>query len=160
MGTKTLFLLRHAKAITGGIDLPDQDRPLSESGLKDASKLSNKLQKKDAHFDLIVTSPAIRAITTAQIIINHLNMKGSNFLIDPLLYQADSATLLEYISRASKKYDELMIVGHNPSLIDLASHLAGEAVAMPTCALMKVTFGFKDWAKVITEKSTKFTFIN
>ena len=87
-------------------------------------------------------------------------MKGSNFLIDPLLYGADSNTLLEYISRASKKYDELMIVGHNPSLIDLATHLAGESVAMPTCALMKVNFGFKDWAKVMTEKSTKFTFIN
>lgn len=160
MGTKTLFLLRHAKAITGSIDLPDQDRPLSDSGLKDANKLSNKLHKKDAHFDLIVTSPAIRAITTAQIIVNHLNMKGSNFLIDPLLYGADSTTLLEYISRASKKYDELMIVGHNPGLLDLATHFAGESVAMPTCSLMRVSFGFKDWAKVLTEKSNKFTFLN
>jgi len=160
MGTKTLFLLRHAKAITGKIDMPDQDRPLSDSGLKDAGKLSNKLHKKDAHFDLIVTSPAIRAITTAQILLNHLNMKGSNFLIDPLLYQADATTLLEYISRASKKYDEMMIVGHNPSLMDLATHFAGEAIAMPTCSLMKVSFGFKDWAKVMTEKPTKFTFLN
>jgi phosphohistidine phosphatase len=160
MGHKTLFLLRHAKAVAGGMNTPDLDRPLSESGLKDAGKLSNKLSKKGAHFDLIVTSPAIRAITTAQILIKQLNMKGCNFLIDPLLYEADSSSLLDYISKASKKYDELMIVGHNPSLIELASFFAGEPVVMPTCSLIKVNFNFKDWTKVKTEKTSKFSFLN
>jgi len=46
MGTKTLFLLRHAKAITGELTVPDQDRPLSERGLKDVNKLGVKLHKK------------------------------------------------------------------------------------------------------------------
>jgi len=62
--------LRHAKAITGDLDTPDQDRPLSEKGVKDANKLGDKLHKKGIRFDLIVSSPAIRAITTAQLIIN------------------------------------------------------------------------------------------
>jgi phosphohistidine phosphatase len=160
MSTKTLFLLRHAKAIAGGLLVPDQDRPLSERGLKDVNKLGAKLQKKDIHLDLIVTSPAVRAITTAQIIANKLDMKHTNFLIDPLVYAAEIEILLDLISGIAKRYDEVMIVGHNPSLTDLASHVAGESIAMSTCSLMKASFEFKDWGKVLTEKSAKFSFLN
>ena len=160
MSTKTLFLLRHAKAMTGGLLIPDQDRPLSERGLKDVNKLGAKLHKKEIHINLIVTSPAVRAITTAQSIANKLKMKHANFLIDPLVYGAEMTALLELISRIAKRYDDVMIVGHNPSLTELASHIAGEPIAMSTCSLMKASFEFKDWAKVLTEKSSKFTFLN
>jgi phosphohistidine phosphatase len=160
MSTKTLFLLRHAKAITGGLLVLDQDRPLSDRGLKDVNKLGTKLHKKEINLDLIVTSPAVRAITTAQLIANKLNMKRTNFLIDPLVYGAELKELLELISGVSKRYDDVMIVGHNPSLTDLASHVAGEPIAMATCALMEASFDFKDWTKVLTEKSSKFTFLN
>jgi phosphohistidine phosphatase SixA len=53
-----------------------------------------------------------------------------------------------------------MIVGHNPSITHLASHIVGEAIAMPTCSLMKASFDFKDWRKILTDKSSKFSFIN
>jgi phosphohistidine phosphatase len=160
MSTKTLFLLRHAKAMTGGLLIPDQDRPLSERGLKDVNKLGAKLHKKEIHINLIVTSPAVRAITTAQSIANKLKMKHANFLIDPLVYGAEMTALLELISRIAKRYDDVMIVGHNPSLTELASHIAGEPIVMSTCSLMKASFEFKDWAKVLTEKSSKFSFLN
>jgi len=119
MSTKTLFLLRHAKAITGELLTSDQDRPLSERGLKDVNNLGVRLKKKDVHLDLIVTSPAVRAITTAQIIANKLDMKRTNFLIDPLVYGAELAVILEFISGVAKRYDDVMIVGHNPSLARL-----------------------------------------
>jgi phosphohistidine phosphatase len=160
MSTKTLFLLRHAKAMTGSLLIPDQDRPLSERGLKDVNKLGAKLHKKEIHINLIVTSPAVRAITTAQSIANKLKMKHANFLIDPLVYGAEMTALLELISRIAKRYDDVMIVGHNPSLTELASHIAGEPIVMSTCSLMKASFEFKDWAKVLTEKSSKFSFLN
>jgi len=160
MGNKTLFLLRHAKAITGGLLVPDQDRPLSDRGLKDSNKLGVKLHKKGVHLDLLVSSNAIRAITTAQIIANKLDMKHTNFLIDPLVYGAEVNILLELISCIAKRYDDVMIVGHNPSLTHLASHIAGEPIAMPTCSLMKASFDFKDWRKVLIEKSSKFSFLN
>jgi phosphohistidine phosphatase len=160
MSAKTLFLLRHAKAITGGLLVPDQDRPLSERGLKDINKLGVKLHQKEVHLDLLVTSNAIRAITTAHSIANKLEMKHANFLIDPSVYGAEMTALLELISRIPKRYDDVMIVGHNPSLTELASHIAGEPIAMSTCSLMKASFEFKDWAKVLTEKSSKFSFLN
>jgi phosphohistidine phosphatase len=160
MSAKTLFLLRHAKAITGGLLVPDQDRPLSERGFKDINKLGVKLHQKGVHLDLLVSSNAIRAITTAHSIANKLEMKHANFLIDPLVYRAEMKVLLELISRIAKRYDDVMIVGHNPSLTQLASHITGEPIAMSTCSLMKASFEFKDWAKVLTEKSSKFSFLN
>ena len=160
MGTKTLFLLRHAKAITGELSVPDQDRPLSERGLKDVNKLGVKLHKKGVRLDLIISSNAIRAMTTAQIIANKLDMKRTNFLIDPVVYGVDIIALLELISQVAKRYDEVMIVGHNPSLTELASHLAGEPISMATCSLMKASFDFKDWSKILTDKSSKFSFLN
>jgi phosphohistidine phosphatase len=87
-------------------------------------------------------------------------MKHANFLIDPSVYGAEMTALLELISRIPKRYDDVMIVGHNPSLTELASHIAGEPIAMSTCSLMKASFEFKNWAKVLTEKSSKFSFLN
>ena len=46
--------MRHAKAINGGVLIPDQDRPLSDSGVKDAKRLGSYLSKKSFDFDLIL----------------------------------------------------------------------------------------------------------
>jgi len=78
--SKSLFLLRHAKAVTGGLMIQDIDRPLSEKGVRDANKLANKLVKKCITFDLILLSPAIRTITTAQIISNGLRTSHSHLV--------------------------------------------------------------------------------
>lgn len=160
MGKKSLFLLRHAKAITGEVNMPDQDRPLSDRGFKQASQLGEKLFKKGICFDIILSSPAIRAITTAQLLINRLDLKGSNILIDPRIYQADDQAIIELISKFNKKYDHLLVIGHNPGLADLASRISGETVAMPTCCLTRSVFEFKDWRKILIENSSKFTFLN
>lgn len=160
MGLKTLFLLRHAKAMTGGLLMPDQDRPLSERGVKDGNKLANKLYKKGLHFDLIVSSPAVRTINTAHLIINKLDMKRSNLLIDPSIYEATELELITFISRVSKRYDELLVVGHNPSVSALAMRLTGESIAMPTCSLMRLSFNFKDWGELLDAKPINFSFLN
>ena len=88
MATKSLFLLRHAKAINGGVLIPDQDRPLSDSGVKDAKRLGSYLSKKSFDFDLILSSPAIRAITTAQIVANKLGYKQCDQKKLPNVYKS------------------------------------------------------------------------
>jgi len=72
MHTKSLYLLRHAKAESATSQSSDEDRALVPRGVDDVKKLATKLIKKDIRFDLILTSPAIRTITTAQIIANRL----------------------------------------------------------------------------------------
>jgi phosphohistidine phosphatase len=65
---KTLFLIRHAKSSWDDTALPDKDRPLDDRGKRDAPKVGKRLAKRDVKPDLILSSPARRALTTAQII--------------------------------------------------------------------------------------------
>ena len=160
MGTKTLFLLRHAKAVTGGVLTPDIDRPLSERGVKDVTKLAHKLSKKELSFDLILMSPSVRTITTGQIISNGLRTPHSHLVVNEGLYAAETITLLKIISSVSKKIDKLMIVGHNPGIMNLASLIAGEPISMPTCSLIKFSFDFKDWHKIFAKRVSKFSLLN
>src|SRR6184192_1474294 len=64
-GMKTLFLIRHAKSSWDDTALPDKDRPLSDRGRRDAPKMGKRLAKRDVKPDLILSSPARRALTTA-----------------------------------------------------------------------------------------------
>jgi phosphohistidine phosphatase len=160
MGSKSLFLLRHAKAVTGGILIPDKDRPLSDKGVKDISKLASKLSKKGLDFELIITSPSVRTITTAQIILKGLKISHSHLVVNDALYDAEAMNLLKVISSVSKKIDKLMIVGHNPGLMSLASYIAGEPISLSTCSLIKFSYDFKEWHHILTERSSKFNFLN
>ena len=160
MGTKSLFLLRHAKASAGGILIADEDRPLADRGIRDAKKLGSKLLKKSYDFDLILTSPAIRTITTAQLVANRLGYKQKLILVDKHLYAANVEDLLKAIAKIPKKIDSLMLVGHNPSISNLACHLAGEAVSMPTCALVELIFEMKDWDRISEMKASKLILLN
>ncbi len=160
MSTKSLFLLRHAKAISGGVLIPDQDRPLADSGIKDAKKLGNYLLKKSFDFDLILSSPAIRAITTAQIVTNKLGYKQKHLAVEKCLYAADVDVILKLISSVPKKVDSLMIVGHNPSMYALASTLTGEPISMSTCALIELTLEIKSWDQVSSLQASKFSVLN
>lgn len=160
MATKSLFLLRHAKASAGGILIADEDRPLADLGVKDAKKLGSRLLKKSYDFDLILTSPAIRTITTAQLVANRLGYKQKHIVVDKHLYGANVEDLLIAIAKIPKKVDSLMIVGHNPSISNLACHLAGEAVSMPTCALVELIFEMKDWGQIVSSKANKIHLLN
>ena len=157
---KALFLLRHAKAMTGGVMVFDQDRALAEKGIREANKLANKLVKRGFKLDLILCSPAVRAISTAQILMKSLGSSGVQLIVVDELYGAEVISLLKIISKFSKKIDKLMIVGHNPSLMNLASFITGESISIPTCSLIKFSFEFKDWHEIFTTKASKFNFIN
>lgn len=160
MGSKTLYLLRHAKAKSTGILTEDTDRPLSDKGFKDVNKLASKLQKKDLDFDLIIMSPAVRAITTAQIISHNLHIPRAHLVVNNELYGSEALALLKMISAVSKKIDSLMIVGHNPGLMGLASFLANEPILLSTCSLIKFSFDFKNWHEIFTERTSKFNLLN
>ena len=72
---KTLFLIRHAKSSWDDPALSDKDRPLSDRGRRDAPKMGKRLAKRDVKPDLILSSPARRALTTAEIIAKKLDYK-------------------------------------------------------------------------------------
>jgi len=159
MHTKSLYLLRHAKAESATLQFSDEDRALTPKGVDDAKKLATKLVKKDIGFDLILTSPAIRAITSAHIIANRLDQKQS-LRVEKKLYQADCTTLLAIVGKLHKKIKSILLVGHNPEFEDFAAYMTGEPVSMQTCSLIEFTFELKDWTDFEKVRSVQMKLLN
>ena len=154
---KTLFLVRHAKSSWDDTALPDKDRPLNDRGKRDAAKMGQRLAKIDVKPDLILSSPARRALTTAEIVAKKLDYKLKNILVDDRLYAVDADDLLDVIRKLGDKSKRVMLFGHNPELTELAHRLSSKITRMPTCAVAEFTFDAKSWANTGEDKPTKVT---
>jgi phosphohistidine phosphatase len=152
---KTLFLIRHAKSSWDDTALPDKDRPLSDRGRRDAPKMGKRLAKRDVKPDLILSSPARRALTTAEIIAKKLDYKRKDIVVDDQLYSAAVHDLLNVIQKLGDKLERVMLFGHNPELTEFAHRLSSEITHMPTCAVAKFMFSAKSWSNIGKAKLAK-----
>ena len=94
---KTLFLVRHAKSSWDDISLPDRDRPLADRGKRDVAKMSKRLADRGVKPDLILSSPALRALTTAEAIAKQFCIKRKDIVVDDRLYAHPADDLLDVI---------------------------------------------------------------
>src|SRR6516164_4541044 len=94
---KTLFLVRHAKSSRDDPVLPDKERPLNERGRRDAPRMGERLAKRGVKPDIIVSSPAVRALTTAELIARELDYDLRDIAVDKRLYSASADDLLAVI---------------------------------------------------------------
>jgi len=152
---KTLFLIRHAKSSWGDTALPDKDRPLSDRGRRDAPKMGERLAKRDVKPDLILSSPAMRALKTAEIIAKKLDYRRRDIVVDDRLYAVGADDLLDVIHKLGAKLERVMLFGHNPELTELAHRLSSKITHMPTCAVAEFTFDAKSWSKIGKVKPAK-----
>src|SRR5215510_15416674 len=111
---KTLFLVRHAKSSWKDRTLPDKERPLNDRGKRDAKEMGERLVQRDARPDLVLSSPARRALTTAKIIARELDYKPKNIVVDDRLYAVDADDLLDVIRKVGGESKRVMLFGHNP----------------------------------------------
>src|ERR1019366_6653447 len=146
---KTLFLVRHAKSSRDDPALPDKDRPLDARGKRDAPKMGTRLARRDVKPDLILSSPAKRALTTAEIIAKRLDYRIKDIVVHDRLYATAADDLL------SDKLKRVMLFGHNPDLTELAHRLSSEITYLPTCAVAEFKFSGKSWSDVGKTKPTK-----
>ena len=128
---KTLFLIRHAKSSWDDTTLPDKDRPLNDRGRRDAPKMGERLAKRNVKPDLILSSPAVRALRTAEIIAKKLDYRRK-IVVNEQLYAVGADDLLDVIHQLGDKVERVMLFGHNPELTELAHRLSGEITHMPT----------------------------
>jgi phosphohistidine phosphatase len=145
---KTLFLVRHAKSSRDDPALPDRSRPLNERGLGDAPRMGKRLAKREVNPDLIVSSPALRALTTAQLVADEIGYERKKIVVDDRLYASSADQLLAVIQSLDRKLKRVMLFGHNPEFTDLARRLASETYAMPTCAVAEFEFDTPSWADI------------
>jgi phosphohistidine phosphatase len=154
---KTLFLVRHAKSSRDDPSLPDRDRPLADRGIQDAPKMGKRLAKRDVKPDLLLSSPALRALTTAQLIAKEVGYKRKDIVVDDRLYASSADDLLAVIRALDKKLNRVMLFGHNPEFTDLAHRLSSENIDMPTSAVVEFNFDTKAWSDVGEVQPAKVT---
>ena len=117
---KRLYLARHGKSSWDDPMQSDFDRPLNARGEHDVPQMAHYLREHDVRPDRILTSPARRANTTAEIYHETL---GGILQEDDRIYEASTTSLLYLAQEALETVDTLMIVGHNPALTELANVL-------------------------------------
>jgi phosphohistidine phosphatase len=145
---KTLFLVRHAKSSWDDPTLADEDRPLNARGKRDAPKMGKRLAKRDVKLDLILSSPAKRAIATAHVLADKLDYKLKNIVVDDRLYPGAVNDLVKVVHTLGDKLNRVILVGHHPALSQLAHRLSSDITHMPTCAVAEFTFKAKLWRDV------------
>lgn len=151
---KTLYLLRHAKSSWEFTDLSDHDRPLNKRGRKDAPLMGRELLSREIELDLILSSSAVRALTTASLVAKELEYDSHNIVIDEKIYGADKQELLEIIRQTTNDVNHLMVVGHNPVITDLANSLSPDHIAdMPTAAVVCLRFDCPGWDEIGQENA-------
>ena len=147
---KTVVLIRHAKSDKKSKKVRDVERPLSKRGLKDAP-LMGKVLKKSITPELIITSPAVRALRTAQSIAEAYNMNGESIQTNPELYLESKTTLLKVIKQTDNTYNTIFLIGHNPGLTDLINYLSLETIEnLPTSGAFAITFETDSWDSIDT----------
>ena len=149
---KTLFLIRHAKSSWDNAALPDKERPLNDRGRRDAPKMGERLAKREVKPDLILSSPAVRALSTAEFIAEKLDYRRKDIVVTERLYAAEVDDLLDVIRQLGDELKCVMLFGHNPEFTELAHRLSGEIAHMPTCAIAEFTFDAKSWSGIDTIK--------
>jgi phosphohistidine phosphatase len=145
-----LTLVRHAQAQPGRSDQEDWDRTLEASGERDARIMGQRLSSAGARPDRILSSPAVRAVTTASLLARELNVPGRLIRKDERLYLADARTLLAAVQELGGDAARLMLVGHNPGLTEFADALSSERSIdnLPTCSTYSLDFDIANWSEL------------
>lgn len=117
----TLYFLRHASAGKHLSDpRKDARRPLDEDGILQARYMGRLLASLDVQVDQIVSSPLKRALQTASLAANELAYEAP-IRIDEALLPGSSFDQFRGIMARLKKYETIILVGHNPSFTEFLS---------------------------------------
>ena len=146
---KQLTLIRHAKSSWKNAYLLDIDRPLKKRGKRDAPVMGKRLAKRESVPDLLVSSPAKRALATAEIIAEEIEYPLEDIVVDDKLYGAGVSRLLKIIRGFDDGFEHAACVGHNPGLTDFVNHVSSRFIDnVPTCGIVVMTFDIDAWASV------------
>ncbi|MGI4862501.1 MAG: SixA phosphatase family protein [Janthinobacterium lividum] len=147
---KTLYLMRHAKSSWSFDDLSDRERPLNDRGRDDAPRIGQALAKRHLALDLMVSSPAVRALSTAVLVARELHYPHDKIRVEPSIYEADLDTLLAVIQALPDEAGSVLLTGHNPTITDVANYLSPSPLSgeMPTAGVLCLRFQVENWAEV------------
>ena len=150
---RILYLLRHAKSSRKDESIADFERPLAGRGRKACVLIARLIQEKEIQFDLILSSSAVRARETIELISQHAKLR-CELRFDERIYEASANRLLEIVSEIHSDRKTVLVVGHNPGLEDLLQLLTRENLTLPTASLAKVKLKISKWSESAVNKGS------
>jgi len=144
---KTLLILRHGKSSWDNPDLADHDRPLKKRGERDAPRIGMLLRNESLAPDIIITSTALRARRTAELVAEHCGYRAE-LVENAAMYPGAPPDHLNVLKQVDDAHERVMIVAHNPGLEELLQGLTGAQEALPTAALARVTLPVSHWQEL------------
>jgi phosphohistidine phosphatase len=143
---KTLTLVRHAKSSWKDTSLADRERPLNRRGQHDAPEMGRRIARAGIRPSLIVSSPAVRAWTTAKIVAREIGYPLEFLQREDGLYLGSVNDILDVIVAQDTGFNNLMMFGHNPGFTDFANYLVpGITNNVPTAGVLCVNIDQDDW---------------
>lgn len=159
---KTLLLTRHAKTVPLDGMLTDFDRYLTSRGIRDIILISDELAELGIIPDKIITSPARRAMQTAEIFVEEFQISKSNISQADFLYEYFSLEkLIQFLQESAAKFPCIQVIGHNPKMEELAAELSGSVYRrIPTSGTIVLEFEVNKWDHISEGSGNMLHFIS
>jgi phosphohistidine phosphatase len=157
---RLLTVVRHAKSSWDYSELSDFERPLNDRGRRDAPQMAKRMLKVPPRPDLLLSSPATRALTTARLFADETGIKTQDVAVDAKIYDASVDALLKVVRGLDDGARHVVLFGHNPGVSELA-HLLADCPfdEFPTCGVARFEFAAKSWADVAPHDGKLLHFI-
>jgi phosphohistidine phosphatase len=151
---KRLLLIRHAKSSWENSSITDFDRPLNERGLHNTAEMIRRLQNKIDDIDIFISSPALRARSTAEKFAAAFKKDPAAITLEQYLYLAPPSFFERLIATIDNGFQTAAIFSHNPGITEFANTLtpALRTDNIPTCGIFAVQAAIDDWTKFSTAK--------
>ena len=155
---KKLTLIRHAKS-SWEHDVIDHERPLNDKGFKDANNLSGYLKNKNIIIDVVLSSDAIRAKTTADIFLKNLKIDASLMQLNHDLYDFSGSNLIKVVKSCNNNVNSLMVFGHNHAITAFVNTFGNKFIDnVPTCGVVTIEFEIDNWNNLKKGKTVNTLF--
>lgn len=158
---KTILLIRHAKSSWDDASMKDFDRPLNARGTRDAEEMSKRLKKKIQKIDAFISSPALRAKTTAKKFADSFGGDVNHIVFIEGLYLAPSSFFSQVIAGIDNTIETAAIFSHNPGITEFANTLttAIRTDNIPTSGIFAVSAAIESWHEFASAEK-KFLFFD
>lgn len=149
MKHKYLTLVRHAEATSANADIMDFDRTLSTTGKAQALFIGGHLKSRGTHFGKMYSSPALRALATAQLLAQMLNYPIENIITEIAIYNQHTEQIISFIISFPDEHNHIALVGHNPTISELVTLMSGANLGnIPTCGSIQIEFLTPRWSEI------------
>ncbi|MCB1755387.1 MAG: histidine phosphatase family protein [Gammaproteobacteria bacterium] len=141
-----LTIVRHAKSGWDNPAQPDFERTLSTRGEHDARLMGERLAMQRFRPDLVVSSPARRAMQTASLICENIGIPVASVIMNDNIYEATLGALQQVVEALPDTGQHVMLFGHNPGFEALCNYVeAGSIATLTTCNVVQYRLDIDVW---------------